>query len=276
MEQNGLVKVEKGMVDVTDVEYINAIRSTVCKDLNDGEFKFAIEVIKATKLNPIKKEIWFIKDNQGRLQVMTGIYGFYEIANRNPLMDGLESGLINEKGDWVKTCTGKWIGAWARVHRKDRKIPFEADVLFSEFGKSFANWKVMPSYMIKKVAEAHALRKSFPQELAGLNADVEMPGSYQQDPEADMKATVEIANTPRAKLPDTFGEDGDQRTEAEIRKASALFAYDVSKATRKADAEKLLTMAKAVFDDDDLCWYSNVEIKPLAKYLRGAGEAAVA
>lgn len=273
MEQNGLMKVERGMVDVTDAEYITAIRSTVCKDLNDGEFKFAIEVIKATKLNPIKKEIWFIKDNQGRLQVMTGIYGFYEIANRNAQMDGLESGLISEKGEWVKTCTGKWIGAWARVHRKDRKIPFEADVLFSEFGKAFANWKVMPSYMIKKVAEAHALRKSFPQELAGLNADVEMSGSYQQDPEAEMKATFEIANAPKAKLPDTFGESGDQRTDAEIRKASALYRYDISKSPRKEDAQKLLEKAKAVFDNDELCWFSDVAIKPLEKYLK-AGEGA--
>jgi hypothetical protein len=51
-----------------------------------------VQYCKATGLNPFKKEIWCIKASQG-LQIMTGINGFWAIANASDTFDGAEVGL---------------------------------------------------------------------------------------------------------------------------------------------------------------------------------------
>lgn len=176
---------ENAVINYEDTEIVKTLRNTVAQGASDAEFKMFTEVCKASGLNPFKREIWFIRtkeyvNNYGKtvpakVQIMTGLNGFYEIANRNPQFDGIEAGLINERGEWVKSCPDKFIGAWARVYRKDRKIPFEAEVSVKEFGGEGGVWKTKGAYMIRKVAESHALRKSFPQQMNGIYSEEELP-----------------------------------------------------------------------------------------------------
>ena len=78
---------------------IALIRGTVAQNATDTELQLFLEFAKSTGLNPFKKEIWFIKAG-GRLQMMTGINGFFAIANGDPNFDGFESGLIDPNGDY--------------------------------------------------------------------------------------------------------------------------------------------------------------------------------
>lgn len=168
-------------IDYSDSQIIETLRNTVAVGATASELALFIEYCKSTGLNPFKKEIWFIKEPKtGRLQMMTGINGFWTLANSFDAFDGAETGMIDANGQWVKSVSGNdFIGAWCRVYRKDRRIPMEGEALLADYRKGFGLWQSAPRIMIKKVAESIALRKAFPQQLNGLYTSEEMPESFQ-------------------------------------------------------------------------------------------------
>jgi len=182
---------------------VEVLRQTVAQGATDSELRMFIEIAKATGLNPFKREIWFIKAN-GRVQMMTGINGFYTIANSSQHYDGIETGLVGPQGEYLPlTYPGQdYIGAWAKVYRKDRRMASEGVAMLAEYDKGHGNWKAMKRVMITKCAESIALRKGFPQELNGLYTAEEMPVEYTVKPEekrAELKAKAEAD-----KLPPTY------------------------------------------------------------------------
>jgi phage recombination protein Bet len=178
-----------------DPQQVELIKNTVAKDATNAELEMFIQFCKATKLNPFKKEIWFIKNERnGTVQMMTGINGFLAIANNHPEFDGMEVS-VNEEN-------GKIISATAKVYRKDRKYPSVATVYLSEYFKpsKYGNgmWEKMPRMMLQKVAKSVALREAFPQELNGIYTQEEMPAEYaveqQETPQiAEKKPTHKYA-----------------------------------------------------------------------------------
>ena len=161
---------------------IAVLRNTVAQGLNNHEFAMLLEVVKATKLNPFKREIWAIKTKdyvnragqkiEGKVQIFTGFMGFLEIANKHPQYDGCECEVVRKED-------GKIDYAECKVFRKDRSRPTVARVYWSEFYKPGFNgkestWDKMPSVMITKVAKSHAHREAFPQELGGHYIPEEM------------------------------------------------------------------------------------------------------
>ena len=193
-------EVKSYSLDLTSAEVLKTLRETVAKGATDAEFVVFVEMVRTTGLNPFKKEVWFIKvprkqggqvvkDRNGNvvydIQMMTGINGFYTIANRHPQYDGIEVDVI---------CQGeRIIKAIAKVHRKDRKFPSVAEAFWCEYSKPFGNWKIMPRVMISKCAESMALRKAFPQELNGLYSEEEMPREFG-------KPSVFVADRPAAPI----------------------------------------------------------------------------
>ena len=165
MENKALTKKTDGRIAV--------LRNTVAQGLNDHEFAMFLEMVKATKLNPFKREIWAIKTKdytnkrgervEGKLQVFTGFMGFLAIANKHPQYDGCEC-------EVVRKDDGSIDYAECKVYRKDRSRPSVAKVYWSEFYKpgfngKESNWDKMGNVMITKVAKSHAHREAFPQEL---------------------------------------------------------------------------------------------------------------
>jgi phage recombination protein Bet len=169
-------------IDYSDSQIIETLKNTVAVGATVSELALFIEYCKSTGLNPFKKEIWFIKEPKtGRLQMMTGINGFWTLANSFDTFDGAETGMIDKDGEWVKSVSGNdFIGAWCRVYRKDRRIPMEGEALLADYRKGFGLWQSAPRIMIKKVAESIALRKAFPQQLNGLYTSEEMPEVFQE------------------------------------------------------------------------------------------------
>jgi phage recombination protein Bet len=158
-------------INFDDPKIVKILKATVARDATDEEFAMFAQFCQSTRLNPFKREIWFIKVN-GRVQMMTGINGFFAIANSHPQFDGLECELdLDEK-------TGQPVKAIAKAHRKDRKFPAVGIALLRESKGGSPIWNSQPSVMLSKVAKARALREAFPQEMGGLYTDDEMPKEY--------------------------------------------------------------------------------------------------
>lgn len=215
-------------LDYSSKDMLLTLKQTVAVGTTDAEFKMFIEFCKGTGLNAFKKEVWCIvvpektytdkngnqKKQDRKVQIMTGINGFFTIANNKPEMDGYQEGFVDKEGNLVSAAYPRedYIGAWCRVYRKDRKVPTEAVVFLKEYDKGYGNWVAMKRTMILKCAESVALRKSFPQELNGMYTAEEMPGEYAltlSEPEGSSGApivTVTPSLVPADALPAPTGD----------------------------------------------------------------------
>lgn len=168
---------------------LQILRTTICKGFTDDEFKYSMEVVKSVGLNPIKRECWFIKIGD-KIQTMTGINGYFTIANAHWAYDGMEEDVV------IDEKTGHPIMAWCKVYRKDRSKPQEGKALFKEYFDSTKTlWKQKPCMMLMKVAESIALRKAFPQELNGTYTEEEMPKEYSHAAAPITSVTDKITGT---------------------------------------------------------------------------------
>lgn len=157
-------------LDYSNTEVINTLRNTIAKNATNEEFAIFLQFCKSTGLNPFKKEIWFIKTNSGP-QIMTGINGFWAIANNHQMFDGAEEDIeYDEKGVPNR--------AICKIYRKDRRFPSVGIALLREYKKNSPIWGQMTSVMLSKCAASIAIRKAFPQELNGLYTEEEMPAQF--------------------------------------------------------------------------------------------------
>ena len=73
------------------------------------------------------------------------------------------------------------IGGWAKVYRKDRRVPFVNRISLKEYTKQKekgkGTWDKMTNTMIDKCAVVTAMRSAFPQQLGGLYTQDEVDNS---------------------------------------------------------------------------------------------------
>jgi len=140
----------------------------------------------AGRLNPFAGDCYLLgyrnRDNVVEWSMITSISAFRKRAESHEDYDGEESGCIvvdqtgvlrDRVGDFVLP-TDQLVGGWARVHFKSRKHPMERRVQLAVYQKGFGVWKFDAPGMICKVAEAHALRDSFPTMLGDMRIDGEV------------------------------------------------------------------------------------------------------
>lgn len=155
------------------------IKRTVAKGSTDDEFNMFMYLAKTYQLDPMTKEIWFIKYNEKAVPIiMTSRDGYLAIANRNPHYQGLISDVVHENDEFEKlqegvkhkySCKdrGKIIGAYALGYRDDRKYPVYIFAHFEEYIKKNSSiWTQYSSAMILKVAEAMMFKRLF--SISGL------------------------------------------------------------------------------------------------------------
>lgn len=179
-----MVNEEKALVtkEAFTREQIELIKHTVAVGATDNELKLFLYQAQKRGLDPLSRQIHFIKrkryntDTEAYEEVgtiQTGIDGFRVVADRTGKLSGIKRGLIT-------TTNGELIGAWAEVYRSDWQHPAREEVSFKEYcqrkkdGSPMGLWKTMPETMIKKVAEAAALRMAFPEDLSGIYSHEEM------------------------------------------------------------------------------------------------------
>lgn len=168
-----------------------------------------LHVSQRTGLDPFSRQIYMIC-RAGKWTIQTGIDGFRIIAERHPQYAGQdEPQWCGEDGVWKDVWTEKKPPTAARVgvYRHDWKRPVYGTVHFAEFaatgsgGNLTPMWRDKSAHMIGKVAEAHGLRKAFPQDLSGMYTDDEMahvdnpPGRVVVD-QAPAPSVAELTGSP--------------------------------------------------------------------------------
>jgi phage recombination protein Bet len=179
-------------------EQMQLIINTIAKGATRDELDFFLYRCRVLGLDPLKPgQIFFIKYGNSPGAVVVGIDGIRARANRTGKVAGVQRGVIKDKD-------GKLTGAWAEVRRKDWTDVAREEVPFAEYDTGKNNWIKMPETMIKKVAEAAALRMAFPDEVGDLNIPEEFeklqddakdelpriapeqPGAFDGDPGRDL------------------------------------------------------------------------------------------
>lgn len=163
------------------------IRQYLCKDATDEEIFMFLQLCEHRKLNPFIKEAYLIKYKNAPATLVVGKDAFMKKAEDNPMFDGFEAGIVTEyrnadddgfvserqQGTLVQTGH-KIIGGWAKVYRKDCRVPFFAEVSMAEYNTGMSSWKKIPATMIRKVALVQTLREAFPSDLGGCYDSAEM------------------------------------------------------------------------------------------------------
>ena len=144
---------------------ITLIKNIAAPKCTDDEFKLLLYQAKTYGLDPLKKEIWAVKYTDTKpASIFVGRDGHLAIAHRSGAFDGMESGAKEEGGLLI---------GWAKVYRKDMRVPFSVEVSAKEYNHNQGTWLTHPRTMIQKVAEAQALRRAF--QISGIYSPDEMP-----------------------------------------------------------------------------------------------------
>jgi phage recombination protein Bet len=139
----------------------------------------------ATGANPFLREIYIIKYSDNKpASIFLGYTMYLRIADQSPHYRGYIADAIYSNDRFIvvngvpehqyNPCQdrGKLLGAYCIVkqdHREDTYIY----VSFVEYNKNQSTWQAMPATMITKVAISQALRRAFPDRLAGTYSDAE-------------------------------------------------------------------------------------------------------
>jgi len=176
------------------------IKSTTAKGATDDEFKMYLYQCQRRNVHPLDKLIHFVKFNN-TVSFITSI----DLYRIKAYETGLVDGIICEE---IKNAQGQLYGASCKVYRKDMRFPIVTQAVFKEYSTGRSLWAKMPSLMIKKCAEALALRQAFPDALHGLYISEEMDqarepvkGEYIEPAKAPPKQPQAPVSTPKETAP---------------------------------------------------------------------------
>lgn len=174
---------------------LSRVKQFLCIPTRSGKMPTDEQVVKfmmlckAQSLNPWLNDAYLVgydgKDGP-QFSLITAHQSFLKRAEASPEYEGIESGVvvmsdgevIERQGDLMLNGE-ELVGAWARVHRSDRKIPSYDSLNRKTFDTGRSRWAADPAGMIVKCAEASALRKAFPSTLAAMYCKEEM--DYQRE-----------------------------------------------------------------------------------------------
>lgn len=157
-------------------EQLRLITATVAKGASPDELKLFLYRCKNLGLDPLKPgQIHFVKYGSNPGTIVIGIEGFRSIAARTLKLSGIKRGVIKDSEDNL-------IAGWAEVYRSDWKEPAREESPIQEYNTGKGIWATKPETMIKKVAEAAALRMAFPDDLGGVYETAEMEKAAPEPP----------------------------------------------------------------------------------------------
>lgn len=185
-----------------DRERIELVKRTIAKGATDDELALFMQVVQRTGLDPFARQIYAIKrmDYRAKREVMaiqTSIDGYRLVAQRSADYAGqVGPHWCGDDGQWVEVWLQDFPPRAARVGvlRRGFSEVLYAVALWDEYkatakdqaGHEYltGQWKTMPTLMIAKCAEALALRRAFPQELANVYTEEEMGQATREAPTA--------------------------------------------------------------------------------------------
>ncbi len=189
-------------------EQVTLITNTVAKGATPDELKLFLYTASRTGLDPLTKQIHFVKRETrtgSQMTIQTGIDGYRTIAERSGTLAGIDDAIFDTETDEHPNKASVTV---YRIVNGER-VSFTASARWSEYvmqyfdkreGKTVVGtmWKKMPYLMLGKCAEALALRKAFPNDLTGLytneemsQADVSLPALEEPTPAEDLKTVAD-------------------------------------------------------------------------------------
>jgi hypothetical protein len=122
---------------------------------SDAEFVSCCLVAREHGLNPLIKEIYFMKTRGGGIQPIVSVDGWIKKCNEHPQFDGME---LEDDRDQQ----GNLLGMWCTIYRKDRKHPTRIREDFKECAAVGGPvWKSNPSRMMRNRVICQCARIAF-------------------------------------------------------------------------------------------------------------------
>lgn len=203
MIEAAIARVEpQALAPVVPESKYELLRETYAKNATEQEFELFVAVANRLRLDPFSRQIYAIKrwDSQLRREVMqpqVSIDGMRLTAERSGKYAGQSA------PEWCG-ADGVWKDVWlvdkppvaarVAVYRSDFTQPIVAVALYREYvqtnkeGTATKFWRDMPANQLCKCAESLALRKAFPNELAGVYTVDEMAQAESPDERPRMQA----------------------------------------------------------------------------------------
>lgn len=178
MSDTSLALIEPGQLQTAPVviteHQLDVIKNTICKDATPAEMELFFYDCRRRGVHPMDKLIHFTK-RAGKYTPVTSIDFFRSRAAET----GEHMGTDDAYFTYAAAPTDVPAAASVTVYRlvQGEKCPFTATARMSEYLPGPPNdfmWKKMPHGQLGKCAEALALRKAFPQQLADLHTVDEM------------------------------------------------------------------------------------------------------
>ncbi|MFA9493670.1 phage recombination protein Bet [Streptococcus sp. E17BB] len=191
--------------------------------LSEKQVGQALSLIKGRNLNPLANEVYIVayKNNKTggvEFSLIVSKEAFLKRAAQSPNYEGFEAGVVvidengiqaERKGSLILP-TDKLVGGWARVYRKNFKVPVEIYLSLAEYNKGKSTWNSMPATMIRKTALVNALREAFPEDLGNMYTEDDggeafdrvidvVPEKSRDEVIAEKKAQVEAWKAQQAK-----------------------------------------------------------------------------
>ena len=178
------------IIPVNDTEVVPQVNlnfEEVCKFVDPNklgtqqELRFFFELCKMRGMNPLIKEVYWIKYNKNAAaQNVIAVDTFVARAGDHQDYQGYASGWyiqIDPKDptsvDATEMPFGKCLGAWCSVYRVNQK-PLLYRVRFDAYSTGKNRWASDPFGMIEKCAIAGAHRKAYPKSFAQFYTEEEL------------------------------------------------------------------------------------------------------
>lgn len=156
----------------------------------DAEFVSCCLVAREHGLNPLTKEIYFMRDKHGKIQAIVGVDGWIKKCNEHPQFDGI---VFNDSFD----SHGVISHIKASIYRKDRKHPTETVEYLSECLQKRDKpgpWQSHPNRMLRHRALIQCARIAFG--FAGLMDRDEFDQWHHEAPRDITPAPLVIPDIP--------------------------------------------------------------------------------
>lgn len=142
-----------GHYDLTTTVFVNTFRAVAMPTPHtEAEFLSCVLVAREHGLNPLTKEIYFMKTKGGAIQPIVSVDGWMRKLNEHPQFDGLE---FEDRLD----DAGKMISVTCVVYRKDRSRPIKVTEYLDECAASGGPvWTKSPKRMLRHRALTQAAR----------------------------------------------------------------------------------------------------------------------
>lgn len=205
------------------VEALRDVKALIAKDASDAELKLFAMHCNRTGLDPFSNQIFLIVRGFGerrKATFQTSIDGYRIVAERSGKYAGNDDPVFDPEFDTGKSNYPRWAKVTVHKMVEGQRVPFSATARWDEYKQEFKGqlgnmWAKMPATMLGKCAEALALRKAFPNDLAGIYTNEEMSQADNGNHQPAAPAAKPEPRVIPANVEPTTGEIIEAKTEPE-------------------------------------------------------------